>query len=93
MISSIDVVSKQVAAALEARKSAEAELDARITALQDERAALEVERENQRQALEQAAEALDIAEAATQARLDADPDYHGPGAARPGSRTNRDACR
>ena len=75
MISSIDVVSKQVAAALEARKSAEAELDARITALQDERTALEVEREKQRQALEQAAETLDIAEAATQERLDADPGY------------------
>ena len=45
MISSIDIVSKQVAAALEARKSAEAELDARIFALQDERAALDVERE------------------------------------------------
>lgn len=75
MISSIDAVGKQVAAALEARKSAEAALDARIGALQDERAALEVERENQRQVLEQAAEVLDIAEAATQARLDADTDY------------------
>ena len=75
MISSIDIVSKQVAAALEARKSAEAELDARIIALQDERAALEVEREKQHQALEQAAEVLDIAEAATQARLDADSEY------------------
>jgi len=75
MISSIDIVSKQVAAALEARKSAEAELDARIIALQDERAALEVEREKQHQALEQAAETLDIAEAATQARLDADSEY------------------
>ena len=75
MISSIDVVSKQVAAALEVRKTAEEELDARIIALHDERAALEVERENQRQALEQVAETLDIAEAATQARLDADPEY------------------
>jgi hypothetical protein len=75
MISSIDAVGKQVAAALEMRKSAEAALDARIVALQDERAALEVEREKQRQALEQAAETLDIAEAATQARLDADPEY------------------
>jgi RimJ/RimL family protein N-acetyltransferase len=75
MITSIDVVSRQVAAALEARKTVEAALDARIGALQDERAALEVERENQRQALEKAAEALDVAEAATQARLDADPDY------------------
>lgn len=75
MISSIDVVSKQVAAALEARKSAEAELDARIIALQDERAALEVEREQQHQALEQAIDTLDIAEAATQGRLDADPEY------------------
>ena len=75
MISSIDVVTKQVVAALEARRSAEAELDARIIALQDERTVLEVQRENQRQALEQAAEVLDIAEAATQTRLDADTDY------------------
>ena len=75
MISSIDAVGKQVAAALEVRKSAEAALDARIIALQDERAALEVERESRHQALEQAAETLDIAEAATQARLDADPGY------------------
>ena len=75
MISSIDAVGKQVAAALEVRKSAEAALDDRIIAMQDERAALEVERESRRQALEQAAETLDIAEAATQARLDADPGY------------------
>ena len=44
MVSSIDVVSKQVAAALEVRRSAEKELDARIVAMQDERAALEGER-------------------------------------------------
>jgi hypothetical protein len=75
MISSIDAVGKQVAAALEVRKSAEAALDDRIIAMQDERAALEVERESRRQALEQAAETLDIAEAATQARLDADTGY------------------
>ena len=75
MITSIDVVSRQVAAALEARKTVEARLNTRIDALQSERAALEVERENQRKKLEKAAEALDVAEAATQARLDADPDY------------------
>ena len=75
MTASIDVVTKQVAAALEARKSARTELDARIIKLQDEHAALEVERENQHQELEKAAEALDVAEAATQARLDVDSDY------------------
>jgi hypothetical protein len=75
MISSFDVVARQVAAALDARKTARAALDDSIQVLQDERAALEVTRETQRQALEQAAEALDIAEAATQARLDADSDY------------------
>jgi hypothetical protein len=75
MITSIDHVSRQVAAALEVRKSVEAALDTRIDALQQERAALEVERETQGRALEKAAEALDVAEAATQARLDADPDY------------------
>jgi hypothetical protein len=64
-----------VAAALKARESAEAALDARLPALQDERNGLEVERETQRQALEKAAEALDIAEAATQARLEADAEY------------------
>ena len=83
MITSIDVVSRQVAAALEARKTVEARLNTRIDALQSERAALEVERENQRKKLEKAAEALDVAEAATQARLDTDPDYRGPGGARP----------
>jgi len=43
--------------------------------MRDECNGLEVERESQRQLLEKAAEALDIAEAATQARLDADADY------------------
>lgn len=75
MAASIDVVAKQVAAALEARKLVKAELDVRITKLQDERAALEVERESQHEVLEKAAEALDVAEAATQARLDVDSGY------------------
>jgi len=75
MLSSIDAVERQVAADLKARESAEAELDARIQALQDERNGLEVERETRRQILEKAAESLDIAEAATQARLDADAEY------------------
>lgn len=75
MLSSIDTVERQVAAALEARESAEAELDARMPAVQDERAALEGERETRRQALERAAETLDIAEATTQARLDANAEY------------------
>jgi len=74
-LSGIDAVERQVVAALKARESAEAELDARIPVLQDERNVLELERETQQQALEKAAEALDIAEAATQARLDADADY------------------
>jgi len=74
-LSGIDAVERQVAAALELRQSAEAELNARIPAMRDECNGLEVERESQRQLLEKAAEALDIAEAATQARLDADADY------------------
>ena len=74
-LSGIDTVERQVAAVLKARQSAEAELDARIPALQEERNGLEAVRETQRQALEEAADALDIAEAATQARLDADADY------------------
>jgi hypothetical protein len=75
MTASINVVAKQVAAALEARKSVKAELDVRITKLQDERAALEVERESRHEVLEKAAEAMDVAEAATQARLDVDSGY------------------
>ena len=74
-LSGIDAVERQVAAVLKARQTAEAELDARIPALQDERNGLEAGRETQRQAVEEAADALDLAEAATQARLDADADY------------------
>jgi hypothetical protein len=75
MLSSIDALEHQVAAALKVRESARAELDTAIGAVQEERAVLEAEREAQRQVLERAAEALDIAEAETQARLDADPEY------------------
>jgi hypothetical protein len=75
VLSGIDAVERQVAAALKVRASAKQELDARIGAVQGERARLEVERETQRQALDKAAEALDVAEAATQARLDADAEY------------------
>ena len=74
-LSGIDAVERQVAVVLKARQTAEAELDARVPALQDERSGLEAGRETQRQALEEAADALDLAEAATQARLDADADY------------------
>ena len=75
LLAGIDVVERQVAAVLEARETAEAELDGRIRAAEDERAALETERERQQQAVEKAADALDLAEAATQARLDADTEY------------------
>jgi hypothetical protein len=75
MLSSIDALEQQVTAVLNARQSARAELDTRIATVQDEGAGLEAERETQRQAVEKAAEALDIAEAATQARLDADDEY------------------
>jgi len=75
MLSSIDALERQVAAALQVRESARTELDKQIAAVEDERSALEAEREAQRQTLEKAAETLDVAEAATQARLDAEPDY------------------
>jgi hypothetical protein len=75
LLSSIDTLQRQVAAALEVRESARRELDNRMAALQEERTALETKRETQRQQLEKAAETLDIAEAATQARLDVDPEY------------------
>lgn len=75
MLSGIDAVGRQVATALKAREAAEAELDARLPALQEERARLEAERETQRLALEKVSETLDIAEAETQARLDTDAEY------------------
>jgi DNA repair exonuclease SbcCD ATPase subunit len=75
MLSSLDALERQVAAALRVRESARKELNGEIAAVQDERARLEAKRETQRQALEKAAGALDVAEAATQARLDADPEY------------------
>ncbi|MGB7932342.1 MAG: hypothetical protein WCH04_08960 [Gammaproteobacteria bacterium] len=75
MLASIDALGQQVAAVLKAREAAEAELDARLPAVQEDRAGLEAERATQQQALEKAVDALDIAEAATQARLDADADY------------------
>ena len=75
MLSSLDALERQVSAALQVRASDRKELDGEITAIQEERARLEAKREIQRQALEKAAEALDVAEAATQARLDADPEY------------------
>ena len=74
-LSGIDAVERQVAVVLKARQAAEAELDARIPALEGESNGLEAGRETQRQAVEEAADALDLAEAATQARLDADADY------------------
>jgi hypothetical protein len=75
LLSSIDAMERQVAVALQARASARAELDAEIADVQSESARLENEREAQRQTLEKATETLDIAEAATQARLDADAEY------------------
>jgi len=75
MLSSIDALERKVAAALQVRESARAELDKQITTVEDEKSALEAQREAQRQTLGKAAEALDVAEAATQARLDADPGY------------------
>jgi len=75
MLSSIDALERKVAAALQVRESARAELDKQVTTVEDEQSALEAQREAQRQTLGKAAEALDVAEAATQARLDADPGY------------------
>ena len=75
VLSSIDAMERQVARALQARESAKAELHAEIAAVRNEGARLETERDAQRQVLEKAAEVLDTAEAATQARLDADAEY------------------
>ncbi|EIC20863.1 coiled-coil domain-containing protein [Thiorhodovibrio frisius] len=71
----IDQAEQQVMALLQAREQALQGLDERMAAAEDERARLESERMDQADEVERAAEVVDAAEASTQARLDADPDY------------------
>lgn len=75
LVRHLDQAERQVVALLKSRDAALQALDARIAAAEAERARLETEREDQADRVERAAEAVDAAEADTQARLEADPDY------------------
>lgn len=71
----LDAAERQVSALLARRDREVNALKQQIKDAQAARNALDAEREAQGDRLEEANEALDTAEAATQARLDADPDY------------------
>jgi DNA repair exonuclease SbcCD ATPase subunit len=71
----IDQAEQQVLALLRNREVAARELNERIQAAEAERTALETERAAQANEVDRAAEAVDEAQARTQARLDADPAY------------------
>lgn len=75
VISSIDDTERQVLALLQAREAAAEALIQELRTMQDQRKALDEDRAQQADVLEQAAEKVDAAEASTQARLDADPAY------------------
>jgi hypothetical protein len=74
-VPNLDAVERQVTAVLAARESTAAALDARIAEVADQRRRLEAERKAQAEVVDAAAEAVDVAEAATQARLGQDPAY------------------
>ena len=74
-IARIDTVDRQISQMLAARRDAAAALDHKIDAAQQSSQALEAERADQAERVDQAAERVDEAEAATQARLDQQPDY------------------
>jgi hypothetical protein len=71
----LDAVEKQVARILEQRTAAAADLAGQVEATTAAKEDLEEERERLRKELEAAAEFLDNAEAAVQARLNEDPEY------------------
>ena len=75
VITSIDDTERQVLALLQARESASAALVQELHAAEENGKAQEAERTTQADVLGQAAEAVDAAEAKTQARLDAEPAY------------------
>jgi len=75
LLQHLDRTEQQMLALLERRESAVAELAERINAAEAARTALEAERSNQASDVDRAAEAVDEAEARTQAKLDADPAY------------------
>lgn len=75
VLSSIDATERQVAALLQAREAAAKELAQAIRVAEENRRQLEQERTLQADALERAVQEADVAEAKTQARLDAEPLY------------------
>ncbi|MBK1721476.1 hypothetical protein [Thiocystis violacea] len=75
LVRHIDQAEQQVMALLRARDAAVTASAARIQAADEERNQLEAARKAQADRVERAAEAVDTAEASTQARLDADPVY------------------
>jgi hypothetical protein len=75
LLQHLDQTEQQVLALLERRETAVAELAGRINAAEAARTALEAERSTQASDVDRAAEAVDEAEARTQAKLDADPAY------------------
>jgi len=75
LIGPLDAAERQVAALLAQRRQAAQDLTRQIEQARTAREALTTDREAQADAVEQAVDRLDKAEAATQARLDADPDY------------------
>jgi hypothetical protein len=75
LVAGLDAADRQVAALLASRPAARTAIEARIQAAARQRSALETERAGQADLLEAASEAVDAAEAATQARLETDPGY------------------
>jgi hypothetical protein len=75
LVQHIDQAERQVLSLLSSREVAARELGARIQAAEGARMALEAERTIQANEVDRGAEAVDEAEARTQARLDAEPEY------------------
>ena len=75
IVEHLDQTERQVRALLGQRVAALADLESRIQAAETARQTLEGERTERSAGVDAAAESVDAAEARTQARLDADPDY------------------
>ncbi|MGD9408604.1 MAG: hypothetical protein PVF12_01400, partial [Thiohalocapsa sp.] len=75
LASDLDAVERGAAQLLEQRDAAAADLDRQLARIGADKESLVQERERLRKELEAAAEYLDNAEAAVQAKLEADPDY------------------
>jgi len=75
LVAGLAEADRQAAALLASRGTALAALEQRIQAAGRHRSALETERSTQADVLDAASDAVDAVQAATQARLDAQPDY------------------